>query len=207
MCTSIRCLGCYISNITGSKAIGSKIGNSCANYEDSTYLELCENYPAIHDTTLDLLTSIEEVGKIHDISNKVLANFKSPRDLLTLVHKLNPVELRGGEATLTKTPLGYVKTLQIHTQPSSQSSPFVKVPQAPDSPPPIFRKNKTKTTCISSKIDLTKDRLTASDDMLFGINEGWVHQNPGTHLDGVIEEDCKWQKEMVKSNLFAHPML
>ena len=144
----IRFLGCYISGMTGSEAIGSKIGHYCANYDDSTYLELCENYPAIHDTTLDLLTSIEEVGNIHDISNKVLANFNSPRDLLTLVHKLNPVELRGEEATLTKTPLGYVKTLQIHTQPSSQSSPFVKVPQAPDSPPPIIRKNETNAACI-----------------------------------------------------------
>ena len=47
----------------------------------------------------------------------------------------------------------------------------------------------------------------ASDDMLFGINEGWVHQNPGTHLYGDIEEDDKWEKEMEKKYFFNHPML
>ena len=128
----IRFLGCYISGMTGSKAIGSKIGHYCTNYDVSTYLELCENYPAIHDTTLDLLTSIEEVGNIHDVSNKVLANINSPRDLLTPVHKLKPVEIRAGEATLTSTPLGYVKTLQITTQTPYQSLTLVHAPHAPD---------------------------------------------------------------------------
>ena len=43
--------------------------------------------------------------------------------------------------------------------------------------------------------------------MLFNINQGWVHQNPGTHLDGGIEEDGKWEKDTEKSNLFPHPIL
>ena len=110
--------------------------------------------------------------------------------MLTLsVHKLNPVELRGGEATLTETSLGYVKTLQIPTQIPSQSSPLVEAPNAPDLAPPRIRKVATNAACLAIKSDLTQNRLTASDDMLFSIYRGWVHQNPGAHLDFKIEED------------------
>ena len=70
-----------ISDMTNPNAIGSKIGNSWANYDNSTYLGLSENCPAINDTTLDLLTNIEEVGNIHDVFNKVPANLNSPRAL------------------------------------------------------------------------------------------------------------------------------
>ena len=133
---SIRCLGCYISEMTNSKAIGSKIGHSCAKYDDSSYLELSENYPAIHNTTLDLLTSIEEFVNIQDFSNKVLAYLNSPMALLTPVHKINPMDLMVVEGTLTKTPLGYVMMLQILTKPTSQSSPLVESPNAINSPFP-----------------------------------------------------------------------
>ena len=33
-----------------------------------------------------------------------------------------------------------------------------------------------------------------ADDKLFRFDQNWVHQNPGTHLDGSIEEDGKWQQ-------------
>ena len=106
--TNIRCFGCYISEISNPKDIGSKIGHYCTNYDNLTYLKLCKNYHTINDTTLVLLTSIEEVGNIHDVFNKLLAYLSSPNDLLTLVNKLNSVDLPGGEATLTKTLLEYV---------------------------------------------------------------------------------------------------
>ena len=34
----------------------------------------------------------------------------------------------------------------------------------------------------------------AADDTISIVYQDWVHQNPGTHLDGGIEEDGKWQK-------------
>ena len=46
---------------------------------------------------------------------------------------------------------------------------------------------------LMSEIDLPGVRLTAADDVLFQIYKYWVHQNPGTHLDGGIDEDGKWQ--------------
>ena len=35
--------------------------------------------------------------------------------------------------------------------------------------------------------------LLGAYDMLFGVYQDWVHQNPGNHLDGGITEDGKWQ--------------
>ena len=33
----------------------------------------------------------------------------------------------------------------------------------------------------------------ATNDMIFGVYQDWVHQNPGTLLYGGIEEDDNWQ--------------
>ena len=42
------------------------------------------------------------------------------------------------------------------------------------------------------------DCLTAARDMIFDVYQDWVHQNPGTYLDGGIEEDGKWKKRWEK---------
>ena len=42
--------------------------------------------------------------------------------------------------------------------------------------------------------DLQEFCLSAPHVTLFGVYHVWVHQNPGTHLDGGIKEDIKWQK-------------
>ena len=36
--------------------------------------------------------------------------------------------------------------------------------------------------------------LMDTDDNILGVYQDLVHQNPGTHLDGGIEEDRKWQE-------------
>ena len=46
---------------------------------------------------------------------------------------------------------------------------------------------------LAIKSDLNEACLTADDDVLFGIYQDWVHQNPGTHLDGGLEDNVKWQ--------------
>ena len=52
-----------------------------------------------------IFTIIEEVGNIHEVINKGIANINSPSALLTIDHKLDPAELAGGEETQTKTLL------------------------------------------------------------------------------------------------------
>ena len=46
--------------------------------------------------------------------------------------------------------------------------------------------------------NLTRERLKSDNDKLFGFYQDWVHQNPGTHLDGGIEQDSKWKKRQNK---------
>ena len=46
---------------------------------------------------------------------------------------------------------------------------------------------------LESESDLEVFRLMAADDAIFGIYQYWLHQNPGTHLDGGIHEYGKWQ--------------
>ena len=48
--------------------------------------------------------------------------------------------------------------------------------------------------CLVSVGDLPGKSLTDADDNILGVYQDWVHQNPGTHLDGKIEEDSKWQE-------------
>ena len=52
--------------------------------------------------------------------------------------------------------------------------------------------------------DLPGKSLTDADDNILGVYQDWVHQNPGTHLDGKIEEDSKWQ-ELWKNWLLFSP--
>ena len=36
-----------------------------------------------------------------------------------------------------------------------------------------------------------------SSDEMFGVYQGWVHQNTGIHLDVRIDEDGKWQARLI----------
>ena len=45
--------------------------------------------------------------------------------------------------------------------------------------------------------------LSYLHDKLFGIYQYWVHQNPGTHPDGGIEEDGKWEQR--RKNIYFCP--
>ena len=42
------------------------------------------------------------------------------------------------------------------------------------------------TARLVSESNLPGYCLTATDDMLFGVYQDWVHQNPSTHLNGGI---------------------
>ena len=74
----------------------------------------------------------------------------------------------------------------ILTQLPSQYQPLVDAPTAPDLPPPLLRKDESNAACPSNNRDLKRYFLTATDDMIFGVYQDWVPQNPGTHLDSGI---------------------
>ena len=82
--------------------------------------------------------------------------------------------------------------LLIQTFPPN--SPLVYTPEAMASPPPRTRTHASAAARLASNSKLEDIRLTAADDALFGIYQNWLHQNTGTHLYGMIEEDGKWQE-------------
>ena len=98
------------------------------------------------------------------------------------------MELALGESTQTETPLYDGETPPLLTQPPSQYTPLVDVPDTLVSPPPRPHKDRSNAVCLASESNLPVDRLTAADDMLFRIYQDWVHQHFGTHLDREIKE-------------------
>ena len=160
------------------------------NDKDLTYLGSRRNPPAIHHTTTEQLNIIEEVGNILGVFDYGLANTNSPRTLYTQDNDLNPAELVGGEAIHTTPPLDNGDMLPLLTQPPSQSPPLADVQESPLTG---SCEDTSKSTHLASEKNIPGDFLTDADDMLFGVYQDRVHQNPGAHLDDCIEEDGKWQ--------------
>ena len=59
---------------------------------------------------------------------------------------------------------------------------------------------------LASGGDLPGKSLMDGNDKILGVYQDWVQQNPGTNLDGGIEEDSKW-KERWKTGYYSHPTL
>ena len=88
---------------------------------------------------------------------------------------------------------------------SSPTYPHETDPTDIASPPPHTHSYASAAAQLAIDSDLKVVRLTDADDVLFGVYQDWVHQNSGTHLDGVINEDVKWQYRWKK--LFFKPTL
>ena len=125
----------YILFPTDTDSDVTSAASSVANNNDSNYLGSRRNSPKNHDTILDLSTIIEEIENLHEFVIKELAKINSPRALFTPGHKIDPVELTGGEETLDETPPEDGNMPLLHTQTHSKSSTPVDAPDAPDSPP------------------------------------------------------------------------
>ena len=65
-------------------------------------------------------------------------------------------------------------------------------------PPPRLRVEAGNAALQAQEGDLPDVRLIGADYMLYGVYQDWVHQNPGDHLDVVIEENSKWQSRWEK---------
>ena len=83
------------------------------------------------DNTLDLSTITEEVKNLYKVVTTYIDKLNTPKSLLTLVYKIDPMELAGGETTLTETLSENGNMLLLLTQPPSKSSPPVDALDAP----------------------------------------------------------------------------
>ena len=68
---------------------------------------------------------------------------------------------------------------------------IVDTPEDPASPPSRTRSYTSATVRLVSESYIKGIRLTSAGNTIFGVYQDWVHQNPGTHLDGGIDEDGK----------------
>ena len=59
---------------------------------------------------------------------------------------------------------------------------------------------------LESVVDLPYESLMDANEKILGVYQDWVHQNPGSHMDGGTEEDSKWQ-ERWKNVYYDHPTL
>ena len=91
----------------------------------------------------------------------------------------------------------------LSTQPFLLYSPPLDTPEALDTTLSRICVDESTNACLKSKGNLPGVCLTAANDVLFGVYQDWVHQNPGIHLDGEINEDVKWQARW--ENLFVFP--
>ena len=76
----------------------------------------------------------------------------------------------------------------------SQSPPPVDASDALDSTLLGAREDASDAARLASVGYLPGECLTAADDNIFGVNQDWVHHNPGTHLDVGIEENGNCQQ-------------
>ena len=101
------------------------------------------------------------------------------------------MEIVEEEATQTETFLENSRMPPLLKKSPSQSSPPVDAPNAPDSPPPDVLEDASDSSCLASVGNLPEDIRTATKDKIFGVYQDCVHQNPGKHLYGEIEEGGK----------------
>ena len=81
----------------------------------------------------------------------------------------------------------------LNQSPSQPSLP-VDAANATESPPPGVWEDESEASCLASIGNLPGENLMAVDDNILGVYQDWLHKNTGTHLDGRIKEDGKWQE-------------
>ena len=89
--------------------------------------------------------------------------------------------------------------MPLPMQPLSQSLPPVDALDSLDSPSPGAQEDVSDAACLASMNDLPRENLKAANDKFFGVYQDWVYQNPGTHLDGWVDGDVRWQKKQEKN--------
>ena len=89
-------------------------------------------------------------------------------------------------------------TPPLLTQPSPPNSLQIGSQEFPTSPLPHTHADASAATRLASESDLEGFFLAIVNDALFGVYQGFIHQNSSSHMDRVIDKDNKWQVSWVK---------
>ena len=113
--------------------------------------------------------------------------------LFTQPNALDSNELANAKTTPTKNHLNNGALTPIATQPFSPHSYLKETLFALVEPPVRPHIEAGDAACLAFMTDFPGVCLNGADDMLFGIYQDWVQQNPENHMDGGITEDGKCQ--------------
>ena len=108
-------------------------------------------------------------------------------------NELKMIELANNDTKPTENHQDIRSTPLFDNHASLPHSPLTETSAAPSKPPPLPCIESKDAIVLERAGDLTDFRLLGDNDMIFGVYQDWVHQNPGNQLDGRITKDGKWQ--------------
>ena len=136
---------------------------------------------------------------MHDIHEEDIGAIIWKMALFTQPNKLETMYLADANIKPTKNHQDNGAFLELGTQPSFSKSPLIDTPVAPDKPPPCPCIDAGNTSFLTRVGELPEVRLQGSDNVLLGVYQYWMHQNPGNHIYGRITEDGKWKARSTQS--------
>ena len=132
---------------------------------------------------------------MHEVTVVDLEDFTQPTELFAQPDEPDPTDLADEKITPVENHQDNGATTTHSTQPSLPHSPLIDGSVASEPPPLPLRPrvDAVDAAHLLSTANHPEVCLKAADDALFSVYQDWVHQNTGTHLDDVINEDGKWQ--------------
>ena len=138
---------------------------------------------------------------MHEVIEDELDDITQPIMLFTPPNKRDPMELVNYETTPAENHQDNVSFPLHCTRPYLLHSTLIDALFATYEPPLYPHVDTSNDNGLASMADHPEVRFKAADYVLFGVYQGWVHQNSLNHLDGRIKKDSKWQDMWIKMSV------
>ena len=168
----------------------ASIGESDGN---SDYVKSAKNSPTSLANTPDLAGNTSELEEIHKVVEAKLVKLAQPTVFFSRMDGPKIIEFDDADNDLPENHQENGATPPVNTQPYSPQSPQEDTLVASAAPPPYSGVEAGNAALQARWGELLYVHLFGADYMLYGVCQGWVHQNLGDHLDGGIAEESKWQ--------------
>ena len=159
----------------------------------SYYAELRKNFSTSLTSTPELKGHIQKIQQMHEVSAVEFEDFTQPTEIFTYHNEFKPTELADEDTTPAENNKKNGSIMPHGTQPSLSHSPLTDYSVPLEPPSLLHRVNDTTAACLSSMANHPEVHLKAAENTIFSVYQDWVHQNPGTQLDGGINKYGKWK--------------